>query len=92
MGGDGMKITVEIDEKLLQDAVMAVLVEDVAKAVRKNWGEGHHFRNDTKAVMREVIRENMDEFAERAIAAAAKSIENRALKMKLEALTKGCME
>lgn len=33
--------------------------------------------------MREVIRENMDSFAERAIAAAAKSIENRAIKQRL---------
>ena len=49
---------------------------------------GHRFRNDTKAVMREVIRDNMDEFADRAVAAAAKSIENRGIKRAVADLLK----
>lgn len=78
-----MKITVEIDDAKLEEAVYKMVLEEAVASVRKSWGEGYRFRNDTKAVMREVIRENMDSFAERAIAAAAKSIENRAIKQRL---------
>ena len=83
-----MKITVEIDEEVLRDAVYAVLVDKISKEVQKDWGEGRRFRNDTKEVMREVIKANMDEFSDRAIAAAAKSIENRGIKRALADLMK----
>lgn len=79
-----MKITIEIDDEKLQEEVYRMVVEEAVAGIRKSWGEGHRFRADTKAVMREVIRENMDNFAERAIAAAAKSIENRAVRQKLD--------
>ena len=79
-----MKIMIEIDDEKLQNEVYRMVVEEAVAAVRKSWGEGYRFRADTKAVMREVIRENMDSFAERAIAAAAKSIENRAVRQKLD--------
>lgn len=79
-----MKITIEIDDDKLQDEVYKMVVEEAVAGVRKSWGEGYRFRADTKAVMREVIRENLDSFAERAIAAAAKSIENRAVRQKLD--------
>lgn len=81
-----MKVTIEIDENLLNEAVMNVLVQNISAEIEKKWGEGYRFRTDAKAVMREVIRENMDVFADRAIAAAAKSIENRAIKKNLDAL------
>lgn len=79
-----MKIMIEIDDEKLQEEVYRMVVEEAVADVRKSWGEGYRFRADTKAVMREVIRENMDSFAERAIAAAAKSIENRAVRQKLD--------
>lgn len=78
-----MKITIEIDDERLKEEVYRAVLEEAVADVRKSWGQGYIFRNDTKAVMREVIRENMDSFAERAIAAAAKSIENRAIKQRL---------
>ena len=83
-----MKITVEIDEEKIRRAVFEELVSQVNKEIVKSWGEGHRFRNDTKAVMREVIRDNMDEFADRAVAAAAKSIENRGIKRAVADLLK----
>ena len=87
-----MKIVIEIDDDKLreqiEEEVRSILVHDAVESARKSWGEGYRFRNDTKAVMREVIRENMDMFADKAIAAAAKSIENRAVRQKLDAFFK----
>lgn len=87
-----MKIVIEIDDdklrEQLEDEVRSILIREAVEAARKSWGEGYRFRNDTKAVMREVIRENMDMFADKAIAAAAKSIENRAVRQKLDAFFK----
>ena len=87
-----MKIVIEIDDnklrEQLEEEVRSILVRDAVEAARKSWGDGYRFRNDTKAVMREVIRENMDMFADKAIAAAAKSIENRAVRQKLDAFFK----
>ena len=51
-----MKITFEIDDEKLQEEVYGLLVKEVKERVQKQWGEGYRFRNDTKAVMREVIR------------------------------------
>ena len=65
-----------------------VLVKQLSAEIMKDWGTGYRFRNDTKEVMREVIKANMDEFADRAIAAAAKSIENRGIKRAMADLLK----
>lgn len=84
-----MKITIDIDENEIAEAVKAVLIEHLAEETRREWGAGHRFRTDTKTVMREVISKNMDLFADKAVAAAAKSIENRAVKTQMEKLMGG---
>ena len=87
-----MRIVIEIDDdklrEQLEEEVRSILVHDAVEAARKSWGEGYRFRTDTKAVMREIIRENMDMFADKAIAAAAKSIENRAIRQRMDAFFK----
>ena len=88
-----MKIVIEIDDdklrEQLEEEVRRVVIQDAVEETRKAWGNGYRFRTDAKAVMREVIRENMDIFADKAIAAAAKSIENRAIRQKLDTFFKG---
>lgn len=79
-----MKFEIEIDEEKLADRVEAVLVEYAVEAIRKEWGAGYQFRQDSKNIMREAIRANMDELSERAVAAAATSIANRAIKEKMK--------
>lgn len=79
-----MKFEIEIDEEKLADRVEAVLVEYAVEAIRKEWGAGYRFRQDSKSIMREAIRANMDELSERAVAAAATSIANRAIKEKMK--------
>lgn len=83
-----MKIVVDINEEDLRNSVSMVLVKQLSAEIMKDWGTGYRFRNDTKEVMREVIKANMDEFADRAIAAAAKSIENRGIKRAMADLLK----
>lgn len=87
-----MKITIDLDEHEIVEAVKNVLIHHFAEEARKEWGVGYRFRTDTKAAMREVIRENLDSFADRAVAAAAKSIENRAVKAQIQKLMGGEVE
>lgn len=84
-----MEYRIGIDEGKIAKLVEERLVEELTDAVKQSWGIGYAFRRDCKEVMREVIRENIDDFAERAIAAAAKSIENRAIKQKMNELLGG---
>lgn len=84
-----MEYRIGIDEEKIAKAVEERLIEELTVALKASWGMGHVFRKDCKEVIREIIRENIDDFAERAIAAAAKSIENRAIKQKMNELLGG---
>lgn len=83
-----MEYRIGIDEERIARLVEERLVQELTEAVKASWGVGYAFRKDCKEVMREVIRANIDDFASRAIAAAAKSIENRAVRQKLNDIFK----
>lgn len=85
-----MKIEIEIDEqKFIEDVTNAAKIDcaqKLSKNIREGWHEGYAYRKLIKEVIREAIKENMDDLADRAVAAAAKSIENRAVKKLLAKL------
>lgn len=79
-----MKITVDIPEEEITNLAKQMAAEELAENIRKGWHEGRLYRNLCKEVIREVIRANMDDLSDRAVSAAAKSIENKAIKKMLD--------
>ena len=83
-----MKLTIEIEEQEIIDTVKELLCERAAKQVYGEMiGNGEHFRYQyhtlVREIIREVLKENYNMLAKEAVDAAAKSIENRAVKNKL---------
>ena len=83
-----MKITIEINEKEIEKTVMELVCDKMATQLHKEMignGERLSYRYHTlvREIIREVMRENYDALAIEAVNAAAKSIENRAIKNKL---------
>lgn len=76
-----MRITIEIsDDELIEEAKQVAIgriADDIFKEYRSG---GYCYRNAIKECVREVIKRDIDELSDRAIAAASKTIENRALK------------
>ena len=82
-----MKIEVEIPEEEIQEAAKKIISEHVAGTmISSAYGDGRFYRNTIKEVIRECIREDIDNLSARAVEAAAKSIENRAVKKLIEKL------
>lgn len=80
-----MKITVEIPDEEIESAVTKLLTERISENLYEKWrGEGYAYRKDIKAIIRELMKENMDDFTDRAVKAAAASIENRGIKKLME--------
>lgn len=84
-----MKIVVEIPDEEITAAVKEIVTERVANAITSEWYAGREYRRDIKEVVREVIKEDKKNLADRAVAAAAKSIENSAVKKMLNQITEG---
>lgn len=83
-----MTLTIEIDEQEIADTVKELVVDRAATQIHREMiGNGEHFRYQYHTLVREIIREvlkdNYDVLAKEAVDAAAKSIENRAVKNKL---------
>lgn len=85
-----MTITIEIDEQELFESVKAQVIADAAKQVEQDlfkseFGNYHRniYRKEVKEAIRDVIKENKEDLAKRAVNAAAVSIRNTALKKKL---------
>lgn len=86
-----MKITIEIDQEAIEqnvtDFVSNQLAQEIYKELRGSRGDALSYRYhvEVRKIIREVMKENYDALAKEAVAAAAKSIENRALKEKIRA-------
>lgn len=83
-----MKITVEIPDEELKDMVMKNISDRIAQSMYHGWHEGYVYKKEIKEIIREFIKSDIDNLSERAITAAAKSIENRSLKKIADSLVK----
>ena len=81
-----MKIVLEIPEEEIVEKAKQIAAEELAIQIRKGYYEGRVLRDLCKEVIREAIKKNMDELSSRAVAAAAKSIENKAVKKMMNKL------
>ena len=86
-----MKITIEIDQEAIKqnvtDLVSNQLANELYKELRGSRSDTLSYRYyvEVRRIIREVLKENYDALAKEAVSAAAKSIENRALKEKIRA-------
>lgn len=83
-----MKLTIEINDQKLAEHVENLVAEQIASKLRAELGAdkgrlSYQYHIEIRKIIREVIKENYDALAKEAVSAAAKSIENRAVKNKL---------
>lgn len=83
-----MKIEIEIPDEELKAMVSEKLSERIAKNMYHGWHEEYVYKKEIKEVVREYIKNDIDNLSERAVTAAAKSIENRSLKKIADSLVK----
>ena len=81
-----MKLTIEIPEDEILERAKEICAERVAKELYSAYSSGYAYRKMIKEIVREVIRADIDNLSERAVSAASKSIENRAVKKLLDKL------
>ena len=82
-----MKIEIELADAEIKEAVLDIIAHDYAKRLDAERGTVKYVtRTEIKEVIRGLLRERMDEYAELAVNAASKSIENRAVKKLLAKL------
>lgn len=84
-----MKLAIEIPDEEITAEVKKIVTEKLAHELYKGWYAGREYRRDIKEVVREVIKADKDNLADRAVAAAAKSIENSAIKKLMNQLADG---
>lgn len=75
-----MKIEIDIPDEELVAMIKEKLTERIAQNMYQGWHEGYAYRKEIKEIVREVIKDDIDNLSKRAVDAASKSIENRALK------------
>lgn len=75
-----MKVEIDIPDEELVAMIKEKLTDRIAQNMYHGWHEGYAYRKDISKVVREVIREDIDNLSKRAVDAASKSIENKALK------------
>ena len=85
-----IKVTIEIPEDEILEEVKKVVVDSVAKQIMSEYNNSQRYcyRNVIKECVREAIKQDIDNLSDRAVEAAGKSIENKAVKKllgKLEA-------
>lgn len=83
-----MKIEIEIPDEDLKAMVEEKLSDRIALHMYNGWHEGYVYKKEIKEVVREYIKKDIDNLSERAVKAAAKSIENRSLKKIADSLVK----
>lgn len=82
-----MKIEIELTDAEIKKAVLDIIAHDYAKRLDAECSTVKYVtRKEIKEVIRGLFRERMDEYAELAVNAASKSIENRAVKKLLAKL------
>lgn len=81
-----MEITIQIDGARIAGMIEQDIVEEATKQLLAGHGLGWTYRKDVKEMIRDVIRANIDDLSQRAVDAAAKSIENRAYKRAVDEL------
>lgn len=82
-----MKIVVEISDDEVLERAKQLAAEAVARNMLEQWHyDNRMYRNMIKETIREVIRGDIENLSNRAVEAASKSIENRAVKKLLERL------
>lgn len=83
-----MKIAIELTDEEIKDAVLQIVAKHVASDMDAEYGSSIKYvtRKEVKAVIREVLKERMDEYADLAVKAASKSIENKAVKKLIDQL------
>lgn len=79
-----MKIEVMIPEEEIEQAVAELITQRLAKQMFEQYGGGYIFRRDIKAEIRSLLRERMDEITDKAVDAAAASMERKGTKKLLE--------
>ena len=90
-----MKITIEIPDEELREAVKCALVRDAVEQIEtdlweKSWGTSRYMRMYDKAItegIRSLLKENIEDLSNRAVKAAAKSIHNKGIKKLLTELS-----
>lgn len=76
-----MQIEINLPDEEIFEMAKQIAAKHIAdKIVDRGYGEGYAYRKIIKEVVRDVIRTDIDNLSERAVSAAAKSIENRAVK------------
>lgn len=75
-----MKIEIDISDEEIEAMVKEKLTERIAQSMYHGWHEGYVYRKEIKEIVREVIKNDIDNLSKRAVESASKSIENRALK------------
>jgi len=84
-----MKIEIELADAEIKEAVLDIIAHDYARRLDAERSTVKYVtRTEIKEVIRGLLRERMDEYAELAVNAASKSIENRAVKKLLAKLEK----
>ena len=82
-----MKIEIELADAEIKEAVLGIIAHDYAERLNAERSTVKYVtRKEIKEVIRDLLRERMDEYAELAVNAASKSIENRAVKKLLAKL------
>ena len=82
-----MKIEIELTDAEIKEAVLDIIAHNYAKQLDAERNVVKYVtRTEIKEVIRGLLRERMDEYAELAVKAASKSIENRAVKKLLNKL------
>ena len=79
-----MKLTIEINDQTVSEHIEKLIAEQIADELGA--GKEHlsyRYHTEVREIIREVMRENYDALAKEAVSAAAKSIENRAVKNKV---------
>lgn len=86
-----MTINIELTDEEIKEAVLQIVAEKLAKSLNSEFPTSIQYitRKEVKAVIRELLKEQMDDLSERAVAAAAKSIENKGIKKMLEEAVEG---
>lgn len=85
-----MKVTIDIPDEEIREEVKRILTGQIAKRMYGEWiGEGYVYHRAIKDVIRELIRQNLDDLSDRAVYAAAKTISNKGIKKLLEDMQNG---
>lgn len=81
-----MQIVINLDEDEITERAKRIAADNLASDIRNRCYLGNTYKNLCKEVIREAIAKNIDDLSERAVVAAAKSIENKAIKKLFEQL------